>query len=63
MVTFKLAQHSGRPTGIVEIWNNGLLLGVIYPQEWGIRVCSKFMEESSISYNSAVPPVLEIRLP
>lgn len=63
MVQFKLAEHGGRPTGIVEIWNNGLLLGVIYPQEWGIRVVSKFLSERSVDYDSRVPPVVEIRLP
>lgn len=63
MIQLKFAEHSARPTTVIEIWSDGLFLGMIYPQVSGIRVVSKYLEPSSVRFDPAAPPVVEIRLP
>lgn len=66
MMQFRISQHDIRDTQVVEILDDtGSLMGVIYPQEWGIRLVSKFLTGHSgqITIDHAIPVALEVRLP
>lgn len=64
MVTFKIVRHMVRHVEVVEIWHNGDLLGTLYPQEWGVRLVSKYLREESINVDLE-PPVaaINVKLP
>jgi hypothetical protein len=65
MVTFRIQEHTIRNTQVVEILDGERLLGTIYPQEWGIRLVSKYLDGSfdQISIAPGLPVTLEVRLP
>ena len=63
MIIFKLAHHHIRNVEIVEIHLNGILVGVLYPEKWGVRLVSKFLEESSISVDLDQPRAINVKLP
>jgi hypothetical protein len=64
MITFKLGQHSIRDSQVVEILGaGGILLGTIYPEESGIRLVSKYLDDDSVEMSTGFPPVLEVKLP
>jgi len=42
MVEFKLGTHSFHNRVMVEIFDDGILIGAIYPDDGGIKVASKF---------------------
>jgi hypothetical protein len=46
MIEFRQAQHTQRPTDVVEVWVDGDMLAVIYPhREDGIKIISQDMVE------------------
>lgn len=63
MITFKLKRHDLRAVEVVEILDGDHLLGVLYPQEWGVRLVSKYLDPASIGIDPTIPPALEVRLP
>lgn len=65
MISFRLKDHGIRNSQMVEILDeDGKLLGAIYPQEWGIRVISKYLFGRNVQLDSTSFPVaLEVRLP
>jgi hypothetical protein len=64
MITFRLRAHTGRDVQVIEILDGDTLLGVIYPEAWGIRLVSKyFNSDDQVSFDSSFPPVLGVRLP
>jgi hypothetical protein len=65
MITFRIAKHSVRDAQVVEIFDGDRLMGVIYAQEWGIRLVSKYLKNSldQIAIDPGEPVALEVRLP
>jgi hypothetical protein len=63
MITFRIDRHATRDTEVVEILDGGRLLGTIYPQDWGIRIVSKYLDEDHVTFDGLMPPVLEVKLP
>ena len=64
MITFRLGGHAFRDTQTVEIVGpDGDLLGVLYPQDWGVRVVSKYLREDSIKFDPVPPCALNVKLP
>lgn len=64
MITFKLAPHDIRGVEVIEILGPGnILLGVLYPQDWGVRLVSKYLREENIEVDPRLPPVLNVKLP
>jgi hypothetical protein len=63
MITFRIQDHVIRNVQVVEILDGDRLLGTIYPQEWGIRLVSKYLSPCRVTLEADIPPVLEVRLP
>lgn len=63
MFILKMAEHSIEPErgSIVEIWNDKVFMGAIYPTEKGIKVISKYIAENPEAAikidRSKLPPI------
>lgn len=68
MTKLKLAPHSRLNDTIVEIWQcdeNGLekeMIGVVYPSSNGVKIISKYLENSSVSIDRSPPCSLNVVL-
>lgn len=64
MTQFRIKEHDIRNCQVVEILDEyGSLLGVLYPQEHGLRLVSKYLDPRQVKFDPVVPMALEIVLP
>jgi len=67
MFEFRIAEHLHKPgQKLIEVWNEGNLMGTIYPTERGIKVISKHIADDPqgaivIEKSPPIPAIL-IRL-
>ena len=47
MITFLLSAHSRRDSRVCEVWQDGDMIGVIYPTEGGVRIVSKHFDDDA----------------
>lgn len=67
MMQLTLADHAILHCKVVEIRDEGgSLMGMIYPQQWGVRLVSKYLDgrrPEQVAIDPTIPPALEVRLP
>jgi len=65
LITFRVKPHDiRRGVEVCEIYaSDGRLLGVIYPQDWGVRLVSKYLERDSVEYDGRVSKAVNVKLP
>ena len=72
MIEFRLVPHDIRKVQLVEVWSGDQFLATITPQEWGIRIVSKHLNQGSAWLEDIqlvegegvkIPPSLNVRLP
>lgn len=47
MVTFKVVPHSVKDDAVIEVWEDGHMISVIYPADRGVRLVSKYLPSDS----------------
>lgn len=65
MITFKIANHQYKLNQeIVELWDNEVLMRVIYPTKTGIKVISKYIKdpEKAVEIDKSLPVSVLINL-
>jgi len=64
LITFRVKPHDiRRGVEVCEIYSDhGLLLGVLYPMDWGVRLVSKYLEEDRVQFDRRSPKALNVKL-
>lgn len=62
MFSFRLADHQGKPgVQLVEIVQNGEVVGAVYPTETGLKIVSRYLladPETAVEFDrSKLPPI------
>lgn len=56
---FRIAKHNITGKDMVEVWQNGTSLAVIYSHEDGIRIVGKHLD--GVEHEAGNPPAMVIR--
>lgn len=66
MTELRMAVHSmrGKAAAVVEIWEDGLFIGAIYPADRGVRIVSKHLDAGLVGSNfeHLFPPTFNLRI-
>jgi len=63
-ITFKIAAHLTERGQVVEIFDDGVLVGALYPMadESGVKLVSKHLDYEQMLFDALDPPAVHIRL-
>jgi hypothetical protein len=66
MTELRIAEHTfGQEVAIIEIWEDGQMIGAIYPKDRGVKIISKYLDSGNrdmVSLDAAFPPALHVNL-
>jgi hypothetical protein len=62
MTELRIAPHTVRRCEVIEIWEEGLFIGAIYPANRGVRIVSKYLQDQSYPVEQPFPGSLAITI-
>lgn len=65
MTELRIAKHLQTGQPIVEVWEDGRLIGAIYPKDRGVKIVSKYLDgrrRDLVVVDHAYPPAIHVHI-